>query len=247
MKIKTILVEDERHSLERLKFMLRDFDTIDIIGEAMDGESAVSLIDAKKPDLVILDIQLPVFNGFEVIERITHRPQVVFVTSYNQYAIKAFEENAVDYLLKPTSKERLGKSIKRILDKGPMPDEKLFALLKGRIFPDYQNRFAVKLKDDILIIPAEDVNYFRAEDRYVFLSSSDGEFIYDATLKQLEEVLDPKRFIRISRSAIVCVDAIDKLSKWFFGDYNLMLKDKKKTVFKVGRTYLPRVKEKLNF
>lgn len=246
MTIKTILVEDERHSLERLKSLLEDFSGIDIVGEAMDGETAVALINERVPDLVFLDIQLPVYNGFEVLERLVVRPQVVFVTSYNQYAIKAFEENAVDYILKPTSKERLEKSIRRVSE-GITPDADLVALLKSRIFPEYLHRFAVKLKDEITIIPAEDVFYFRAQDRYVFLGTAGTEFIYDATLKQLEVSLDPKQFIRISRSVIVAIDKIDKLSKWFFSEYNLTLKDNKKTVFKVGRTYLPRLREKLKF
>ena len=246
MKVKTILVEDERHSLERLKSLLKNFSEIDIVGEALDGETAVSLIEEKQPDLVFLDIQLPVYNGFEVMERLSCRPQVIFVTSYNQYAIKAFEENAVDYILKPTSKERLEKSIRRIRE-GNAPDQGLIDLLKNRIFPEYQSRFAVKLKDEIIIIPAEEVFYFKAQDRYVFLGTNDTEFIYDATLKQLEESLDPDRFVRIGKSTIVAIDKIDKLSKWFFGEYNLTLKDNKKTVFKVGRTYLPRIREKLKF
>ena len=246
MKIKTILVEDERHSLERFKSLLEDFSEIDIVGEAMDGESAIALIDEKKPDLVFLDIQLPVYNGFEVLERLSCKPQVIFVTSYNQHAIKAFEENAVDYILKPTSKDRLEKSIGRIRG-GQTPDQGLIDFLKSRIFPEYQSRFAVKLKDEIIIIPSEDVFYFRSQDRYVFLGTADTEFIYDATLKQLEESLDPDQFVRIGKSAVVAIDKIDKLSKWFFGEYNLILKDKNRTVFKVGRTYLPRLREKLKF
>lgn len=247
MKFKTVIVEDEMHSLDRLKTLLRDFEEIEIIGEAHDGESAIALLEELKPDLVFLDIQLPVYNGFDVLEQLSFHPEVIFVTSYNDYAIRAFEENAVDYILKPTSKERLEVSIKRIVEKRGIQYDRILNLLKNRIFPDYVNRFTVRIRDDILVIPGDNVYYFKAEDRYVFLGTMKNEYIYDSTLRELEESLDPQKFIRVSKSYIVSTDKILKFSKWFLGDYYLKLTDIKKTTIKIGRKYLPELRTKFNF
>ena len=111
--IRAVLVEDELPSLERLKSLLGAFDDIHIVGEAADGPSAIDVIDEQRPDLVFLDIQLPVYTGFQVLEKISHKPHIIFVTAYDQYAIKAFEENAVDYLLKDASLEALLGAIRR--------------------------------------------------------------------------------------------------------------------------------------
>ena len=247
MKLKTIIVEDERHSLERLKTLLANFSQIEIIGEATDGESAIDVIDNMKPDLIFLDIELPEFNGFQVLERLSHHPAVIFITSYNQYAIKAFEENAVDYILKPTSKERLEKSINRVAENKTGDNEQILQLLKNKIFQNYQDRFTIKMGDEILLFPEERVYYFKAESRYVFLGSLEKEYIYDSTLKELCDILDPQKFIRVSKSYIVAIDKIEKFSKWFLGDYIIKLKDKKKTSVKIGRKFLPELREKFKF
>ena len=247
MKLKTIIIEDELHSLERLKTLLANFNQIEIIGEAMDGESAINIINNMKPDLIFIDIELPEFNGFQVLEKLNHRPSVIFVTSYNQYAIKAFEENAIDYILKPTSKERLEKSIKRVTEGKNIDNDKILQLLENKIFRNYQERFTIKIGDEILLIPQEKVYYFKAESRYVFLGSLEKEYIYDSTLKELSDILDPQKFIRASKSYIVAIDKIEKFSKWFLGDYVIKLKDKKKTSVKIGRKFLPDLREKFKF
>lgn len=246
-KISTIIVEDEIHSLERLKKLLTEFKQIEIIGEAGDGETAVKLIDELEPDLVFLDIQLPVFNGFTVLEKITCKPRIIFVTSYDNYAIKAFEENAVDYLLKPTSPERLKLSLKRIEESTFKMDQDFINLLKNKVYPEYINRFAVKTKDEIHIIPMEKVNYFRADNKYLFLVTNEGEYFYDSTLKNLENLLDPSEFIRVNKTFTVSISKIAKFSKWFLGDYNVVLSDKGNTTIKIGRKYLPNCREKFKF
>ncbi len=247
MQFKTVIVEDELHSLERLKSLLKDFEQIQIIGEAKDGESAVTIIEKLKPDLVFLDIELPEFNGFQVLEKLTFRPLVIFVTSYNQYAIKAFEENAVDYILKPTSIERLRKSISRILDGADGNSEKLIRLLKSKIFPEYLDIFSVKMGNEIHIIPNEDIYFFRADTGYTFLNTFDKEYIYDSTLKELEISLDPKQFIRANKSSIVSLNKILKISKWFGGDYSLKMQDKQNSSIKIGRKYLSHIREQFRF
>jgi len=247
MQFKTIIVEDELHSLERLKSLLKDFEQIQIIGEAGDGEAAVKLIEQLRPDLVFLDIELPELNGFQVLENLTFQPLIIFVTSYNQYAIKAFEENAVDYILKPTSKDRLEKSINRILEGAGGKNEKLVRLLKSKIFPEYQEIFSVKTGDEINLIPVEDIYFFRADTGYTFLHTFDKEYIYDSSLRELEDSLDPKHFIRANKGNIISLNKILKISKWFKGDYSLKMQDKQNTSIKIGRKYLPQLREQFRF
>ncbi len=246
--INTVIVEDERHSLERLKDLLKEFPQIRLVGEAADGESAITLIQQLKPALVFLDIHLPEASGFEVLARLENRPRVIFITAYDQYAIKAFEENAVDYLLKPTSRERLQKAVARVLSNEQPAADKTLELLKKILQRDsYKSRFSIKLKEEILIIPEEAVYYFKAEEKYVFLCTRDQEFFYDATLGELEKSLDPHKFVRIHKSHIVALDKIKKLKKWFLSDYLVELSDSRGTKLKTGRAYLPELKQKLNF
>jgi DNA-binding LytR/AlgR family response regulator len=247
MSIRAIIVEDEIPSLERLKTLLRDFPQVEIVGEARDGETAVRVIDEIRPDLVFLDIQLPVQNGFAVLEKVRSRPQVIFVTSYDQYAIQAFDENAVDYLLKPMSKERLARSLDRIAAPSGGVDGPLLERLKKLVFPEYLSRLAVKSGEEILVLPAAKIFYFRADLKYVLAGTYDMEFEYDGTLKELEALLDPAEFLRVGKSHIVALDKIAKISKWFWGDYTLKLADKNSTSIKIGRIYLPALRKAIRF
>lgn len=247
MKIRSIIVEDEPHSIERLKYLLKDLKNIQIVGEAQDGKTAIDLINNLKPELIFLDIQLPGTSGFGVLEKTSYPVMVIFVTSYDQYAIKAFEENAVDYILKPTSKERLKKAVERVINLNKRLDENTIEVLKSMFEKSsYMTRFAVKLGDEILIIPQEDVYYFNAEDKYVFLHTYDRKFFYDATLKELEDILDPEIFCRIHKSYIVSINKIKKLKKQFLSEYSAVLDDNK-TILKIGRNYLPKLRKNLKF
>ena len=248
MSIKAIIVEDEQHSLERMKFLLKAYEEIVIIGDASDGETAVEVINGLKPDLIFLDIQLPVFNGFEVIERIKYKPMIVFTTAYDQYAVKAFDVNGIDYLLKPISKEKLNRAIKRVLNNKIYINDNIFSVIKNIVKKKvYLKRFAIKSKDEIIIIPQEDVYYFKAEDKYVFLCAQKKEYFYDATIKELEKMLDPEIFLRIHRSYIVAIDKIKKIDKWFLGEYKVKLSDENETSLKISRSYLPKVRKVLRF
>ena len=246
--MKTVIVEDESYSLDRLIKLLSSFDEIEIIGTAGDGETAVEIINKNKPDVVFLDIELPVFNGFEVVKKLRYKPKIVFITAYDNYAIKAFEINSIDYIMKPVEPERLKKTVQRLKEKkGGVNDDIIESLLKAIKSKEYLKLFSVKKGDEIIILPEEEVYYFKAEDKYVFLCTNDGEYFYDATLKELEDELDPGKFIRIHRSYIVSLDKISKIKKWFLGEYRVELKDKRNTTLKISRSYLPKVKRKLNF
>ncbi|MFH1194878.1 MAG: LytTR family DNA-binding domain-containing protein [bacterium] len=248
MKIRTVIVEDERPAMERMRNLLANFPDIEIIGEAEDGLSAVKLISNLQPDLVFLDIRLPELSGFQVLEKVTNLPKVIFVTAYDEYAIKAFEANAVDYLLKPTSVERVKKTIDKVKSMNDRIEPQLLSLLKGMVEKNkYMQNFSVKVKDEILLIPAEVVHWFYASDKYVFLRTFDTEYFLDLTLKRLDELLDPEKFVRIHKSVIVSATHINKIKKSFTGKYMVVMTDSKKTSLEIGRTYLPVLKERFHF
>ncbi len=248
MKIKTIIVEDEQPSLGRMKKLLTSFDEIDLIGVAEDGQAAIRLIDETKPRLAFLDIQLPVFSAFEVLKQVRHHPKVIFVTAYDEFAVKAFEENAVDYILKPTSEARLRKAIDRVCDEPTRLDSQLIELLKGAVDnAKFISRFSVRIGNEILFILEKDVHWFYAEDKYVFLKTATKNYIYDMTLRELEANLDPDKFIRIHKGIIIAVVHIQKVERSFRGRYRIRMNDQNKTTFDIGRTYLPNVREKLQF
>ncbi|HQO12315.1 MAG TPA: LytTR family DNA-binding domain-containing protein [Petrotogaceae bacterium] len=248
MVMKTFVVEDEPHSLSRLKTLLSEIQEISIIGQADNGIQAVSEINKLRPELVFMDINLPGKNGFEVISALEYRPKIIFITAYQEYAIKAFEENAVDYLLKPISLERLQSAVNKVIQSNKTLEDNVINIIKKYMNSEkYLTRFSIKLEDEILILNQQDVFYFKAEDKYVFLCTYDKEYYYDNTLKNLEELLDPSVFLRIHKSYIVSISKIERLKKWFLSEYSVELSDKAKSSLKVGRNFLPGLKDKLHF
>lgn len=246
--VDTVIVEDETPSLERLKDQLGNFPHIRVVGEARDGEGAVAAIDQLKPDLVFLDIELPEFNGFEVLNRISCAPMVVFVTAFNEYAVKAFEEHALDYLLKPTSLERLQSCLKRVLKERQKLEPNLLDDLKNLIQSrSYKKTFSVRCGDVVRFISSKEAYYFQAKNKGVYLATRNKRHLYDSTLKEIVAQTDPDQFVRISKSAIVAVDKIEKLSRWFQSSYLAVMSDDKKTELKTGRAYLPQLRKKLRF
>ncbi len=248
MRIKTFIAEDEPHSRERLRELLGDFPELSLSGEAGDGIEAVEKINSLRPELVFLDIRMPGASGFDVLEKIKVNPMVVFVTAYDNYAIKAFEENAIDYILKPVSKERLEKTVKKVVRLnnrlGDLDLRRLKQVLKGS---EYPRRFIVKKGEEIRIIPEEEVYYFSSEDKYVFLHNKNGRYFFEMTLKELEESLDPDKFCRIHRSWIIALDKIKTMKKWFHGEYLVELDDHPDTVLKISRRHKGKLQEKLRF
>jgi DNA-binding LytR/AlgR family response regulator len=248
MTINTLIAEDEQHSLERLRGLLQEFEELRLIGTAADGISAIKKIDDLKPDLVFLDIQMPGANGFEVLDRASHRPMVIFVTAYDKYAIKAFEENAVDYILKPSSKERIAAAVERAIRRSQRIDAQLLESLKNALKEKkYMKRFAVKQGDEILIIPETDVFYFQAESKYIFLYTFNRRYFFEMTLKELDKSLDPALFCRVHKSTIVSLEKVRKLKKWFKSEYIIQLNDEKKSKIKVSRNFTSVLKQRLNF
>ncbi len=247
MTLRTVIVEDELPSLNRLKELLENIDHIELVGCAQDGEEAVKLINTTKPDLALLDIQLPVFTSFEVLNRLKHRPNIIFITAYDQYAIKAFEENAVDYLLKPTSADRLTKAIKRV-DQNKNNNLDLVSILKNALKDEsFSDRFSIKLGDQIIFVHEDEVLYFHAEDKYVFLNTENNKYILDLTLKDLTLKLDPEKFLRTHKSYIIAIDKIKRIKRTFPGKYKIQLAGASNVTLEIGRTFLPDVRNRLEF
>jgi DNA-binding LytR/AlgR family response regulator len=245
---RALLVEDEEHARDRLRKLLAAFPDVEIVGEAADGQSAVEQIDALEPDLVFLDIELPEISGLDVLSRVRHRPLVIFVTAYDQYAVRAFEHNAVDYLLKPTTEARLAAALGRVRARqGPL-DGDLLATLRSALEPrHYPRQVSVRQGDSILLVPVANLWWLEARDGYVVLKTSRSEYVSDLPLKDLEADLDPDRFLRVHRSVIVARDRILKVSRSFGGRYAVQLADESGTTFDIGRAFLPRVRELLSF
>jgi two-component system LytT family response regulator len=242
MNYKTILIDDEPLAVSRLKRLLSNFeDVFDILDTAANGEEGIEKIEELKPDLIFLDIEMPLLNGFEMLEQLNYMPKVIFCTAYDQYAVQAFEENSLDYLLKPVEKERLEKTVEKLRSfektESGMNTDALAKLLTQVNQKKTIHSITVKKGDKILFIPLTDIAYFHAEDKYVFLNSNDGkQYLTSYTISLLDEKL-PEEFIRISRSAIIHSHRIASLEKAFNGKYVVNLNDIKKTKLESGTSY----------
>jgi len=248
-QLKTFIVEDNLHSLNKFKKLAADFPNLELIGEAHDGREAVHLIDTQKPDLLFLDIELPELNGFEVLKAISHVPLVIFISAYDHYALKAFEANGIDYILKPLTRERMQTAVNKAASRKPDTHQTLLKLIHSIMADEkkrLQKRFAVKCQEQILIIPQEEVYFFKAEDKYVFLHTHDKQYFYNATLKDLEKTLDPEQFNRVNKSYIVAFNKIEKIKKSLDLGYRIILNDLQKTSVKVSKNYLDQLKKQLN-
>lgn len=211
--MRTIIIDDEKLARNLLKSFLSDIKEIEIIDEAENGFEGLKKINEHKPDLIFLDIQMPKLNGFELLELLEEndRPQVIFSTAYDEYAIKAFEQNAVDYLLKPFSEERLLQAVNKVQNT-PKTASKIAKIdLPHR---EAQNRIVIKDGSEISIIPVDDVRFIEAQDDYVEIHTKSKKHLKQQTMKYYEKVLDPKVFVRIHRKFIVKVTEINKLEKY---------------------------------
>jgi two-component system LytT family response regulator len=227
MAIRTLIVDDEAPARERLKRYLAGLEGVQVIGEAEDGVQAVEMIEDQSPELVLLDIQMPGLDGFGVVEALQEPPAVIFVTAYDQYAIHAFEVHALDYLLKPYSRNRLAKAIRRAreaLAQGKGSSAQLRALLEGLAAEGRcLTRLAVRGRDCVRVLDADQVDWIGIEDGQVIVHVGDQAYPVRRTLAELEARLDPKRFFRAHRAAIVNLDRVQEVIPWFKGSHILRL------------------------
>jgi two-component system LytT family response regulator len=240
MKIKVLVVDDEPPARKKLIRFLSNDKRVDLVGEAGDGAEAVKLIEEKQPDVLFLDIQMPTMTGFEVLESLDQKcPQVIFTTAYNQYAIKAFEVRALDYLLKPFDKERLNEALQRAIelrDQGSSRADRIEELLvELRSKQPYLRRILLRTAGRIIFVDTKRIQHVEAAEKYVQLHVEGNSYLHRETMNNLEEKLDPKRFTRVHRSAIVNKEFIRELEYLSHGDYEIVLSDG--TRVPLGRTY----------
>jgi two-component system LytT family response regulator len=246
-KLRTIIVEDEELARNLMKSFLKGNDKIEIIAECENGFEGVKMINELKPDLVFLDIQMPKITGFELLELLEHKPQIIFVTAYDQYAIKAFEFNAADYLLKPYSKDRLIEAVDKVLDRIQMEGSVSDIAEKIDSYPkeDVLDRVVVKDRHKIHIVPVDQIRYIESMDDYVMIYTAEGRHMKQKTMRYFENALDSKEFVRIHRSYIVKVSQINEIQQYEKESYIVILHDK--TKLKVSKTGYKNLKEVLSF
>ncbi len=226
MKPITAIIADDEENLRKGLYVLleRLWPDLEILGQAQNGTEAVALIAENRPDIAFLDIKMPGLTGVEVAKKVSGICKVVFITAYDQFAVQAFESEAVDYILKPVTQERMEKTIERLkqqikgMEKTADVDlkmEKIIQVLENKEIPDYLRLVKVKTGTELRFIPVSQVIYFKAEDKYTIVQTAANEYLIKTPIKDLENKLDPKNFWRVHRSSIVNVEKIQNIKRSF--------------------------------
>ncbi len=246
--IKAIIADDEKELRAYLRSMLAEtWPELEICGEAANGNEALALIESFRPQLAFLDIKMPGLTGLEVAKKIAGSCYVVFVTAFDQYAVEAFEREAVDYLVKPVMKKRLAQTIRRLkkqLRVSPEPPAGMaemithfLANLQGNANANYLRWIKTQHKDNIRLIPVDEIDYFQAEDKYTLVMTAQGESLIKKSIKELSGELDPQQFWQIHRGTIVNVSRIENISRSLTGRGIIKLKKRPESLI-VSRNYL---------
>jgi two-component system, LytTR family, response regulator len=237
---KVILIDDEPLARQLIHSYLAAYPDMNVVAECADGFEGFKAIQEYKPDLVFLDIQMPRLNGFEMLELIDNRPSVIFTTAFDEYALKAFEAHAIDYLLKPVVKERFAKAIEKW--KNSVPSKAvtdLSPILENNVYEGYQHRIVVKDNGLIRIIPANEIHYLEADDDYVRIVTKGGTYLKKSTLAHLEQTLDPQQFVRVHRSYLIPVSQLLRIEPYEKESHIALLQcGAKVTVSKTGMAKL---------
>ena len=246
-KIKVMIIDDEKLARDIVRTYLKKNDEIELIGECQNGFEGIKSINELKPDIIFLDIQMPKLTGFEMLELLDHQPEIVFTTAFDQYAIKAFEVNATDYLLKPFSLSRfleaLNKSIEKVRNNKPNTSEYSDLLNSVNSNLESLDRIVVKTNQKIIIIASEKINYLEAQDDYVMIHSHLGKHLKKQTMKFYEEHLDANTFFRVHRSYIVNINDVKQMEMFEKESYKITMKDGEK--IPVSRSGYSKIKELL--
>lgn len=249
--IRALVVDDEKLARDRLTAFLRKFDDVEVVGQAADGLEAVRQIEEYHPDLVFLDVQMPGLDGFAVLKAMKNRPQVVFVTAFDEYAIQAFEVHAADYLLKPISRARIEEALRRVRQRlaGVVPglrvDELLRALEEQR--RRYLTQIPVHRARRILLLPVEEILWFEVEYRLVYAHVDGARYMTNFTLKELEERLDPEAFFRAHKSRLVNLRHVRAIVPWFGGRYKLVMRDQAASEVELSRAQGRELRARMNW
>jgi two-component system LytT family response regulator len=251
-KIRVLIVDDEPLAREGVRMRLQPAPDIEIIGECRNGREAVAAILRDAPDLVFLDIQMPRMDGFAVIEAVgaQRMPHVIFVTAYDEHALRAFEVHALDYLLKPMDGSRFAEALARARDRirGKNLEaiaaqlQEMMSALKGE--KDYLERLSIKSAGRILLLGVDEIDWIEAADNYVQVHAGQASYLLLATMNSLETRLNPQQFLRIHRSTIVNLKRIKELHPMFHGEFRVILQDN--TQLTSGRSYSKNLQKLLN-
>jgi len=239
---RAIVIDDEPAARRLMKNLLEEHkDVVEVIAEAGNGREAIQKTEELKPDLIFLDIQMPDLTGFEVIEQLTQKPNIIFTTAYEQYAIKAFETFSIDYLLKPIKEERLQQSIEKLKQFGRLNQSlninSLQEIIRQFQAPQKATALPIKTGDRITLLRYENIVYLEAQDKYVFVFTLDGQkHLTDQSLTALSEKL-PAQFHRIHKSYIINKEKIREMHRHFNSRYLFIMDDKAGTRLTSGRTY----------
>jgi len=242
MIFKSIIIDDEAHARSRIKRLLLNYpNVIEVVAEASNGFEALEQIELHKPDLIFLDIQMPGLDGFELINKLKFLPIIIFTTAYDQYALKAFETNTIDYLVKPIEAECLDLTIQklqRFKKDGQEENIRNFLQFAEKLKPQNElTSLSVKIGDKILLIRLSEIVFFEADEKYVTIQTFErGTYITDLSLKTLEEKL-PANFVRVQRAFIVNKNYVIELNKQFGGKYVIVMNNKDRTRIVSGSTY----------
>lgn len=212
---KAILIDDEPLARQLIATFLQPYTQVQVVAECNDGFEGFKAIQDLQPDLIFLDVQMPRVNGFEMLELLDNPPAVIFTTAFDEYALKAFEAHAVDYLLKPVSRERFDKAMQKWLQQaGAKNLPPMGQLLENDIYEGYQHRIVVKDNGMIRIIPAQEINYIEASDDYVKIFTANGTYLKKSTLNHIEQSFDPKQFVRVHRSFLIPVSQLSRIEPY---------------------------------
>jgi two-component system LytT family response regulator len=243
--IKAVIIDDEPLAREIVKEYLGTYTQIRILQECNDGFEGLKAIQQHQPDIIFLDVQMPKINGFEMLELVEELPAVIFTTAFEEHAIRAFEVNATDYLLKPFSKERFDKALQKWLDKrqdtAPVQTDALLETAASS--PLQSNRVVVKINGKIKIIPVQDIHYLEAADDYVKIVTQEGAFLKNKTMAFFEKTLDMQQFARVHRSYILNVNQVTRIEPYEKENHLAMLKSGAKVP--VSKTGYPKLKSAL--
>jgi len=249
--IRVLIVDDEALARGILREMLQRDSDVSIVGECANGKHAVEAIQELTPDVLFLDIQMPEMGGFEVLDALDGptMPHLVFVTAYDQYAVRAFEVHALDYILKPFDRERFEAAWQRakaqvLRERNGGVEQRILSLLEDlKAGTKYLERLVIKSSGRIYFLETNDIDWIQAEGNYVSVHVGKKSHLLRETISSLESQLDPRKFLRIHRSAIVRIDRIKELQPWFHGEYHIILLDG--TELTLSRNYRDRLQEAL--
>jgi two-component system LytT family response regulator len=240
VKYRAVLIENEEHSLARIRRLLSSFSKeVEIVGEAADGLTAVEVVRATQPDLLFLDIDLPGINGFRVLEELESQPAVIFTTAFNEHALRAFDNFAVDYLLKPIEMEALERALGKLRALGFNQAQLSRALeqLIETTRTEYLTRISCRVGDRTVLMKVGEVLYFQSDNKYTSVHVASGEYLIDTPLVELEKKLNPRDFVRIHRATLVNVAWIAEIRRAYDGRQRVVLRDAKSTELVASRSY----------